>query len=89
MVCGFESLRSHQIQGLDAMTDEVKKVAQEQAEEAFNHFMLLCKRGTYVIVFSLCLVVFACNNGVETGPGKTGSQYNGEQYNPSNLNVKK
>ena len=28
----------------------------------------------------LCVVVFACNNGVETGPGATGSGYNGEQY---------
>ena len=27
-------------------------------------------------------------NGVETGPDKTGSQYNGEQYAPENLNVK-
>ena len=36
----------------------------------------------------LCVVVFACNNGVETGPNATGSGYNGEQYSPSNLKVK-
>ena len=36
----------------------------------------------------LFLVVVACNNGVETGPDATGSKYNGEQYNPSNLKVK-
>ena len=36
----------------------------------------------------LCVVVFACNNGVETGSNATGSGYNGEQYNPGNLNVK-
>ena len=40
------------------------------------------------IFIGLCLVVFACNNGVETGPDATGSKYNGEQYNPSNLNIK-
>ena len=35
--------------------------------------------------FFLCVVVFACNNGVETGANKTGSQYNGEQYSPMNM----
>ena len=39
-------------------------------------------------IFFLLVVVIGCNSGVETGKGKTGSQYNGEQYNPSNLNVK-
>ena len=40
------------------------------------------KRVTPVECFSfLCVVVFACNNGVETGPNATGSGYNGEQYN--------
>ena len=37
----------------------------------------------------LMVVVVACNNGVETGKNATGSKYNGEQYNPSNLKVKK
>ena len=71
------------------MTNDVKQVSQEQAEEAFELFILYTKRVTLWSVFFLCLAVFACNSGVETGPGKTGSQYNGEQYNPSNLNVKK
>ena len=62
--------------------------AQKQAEEAFGGFILWAKRGTLWSVFFLCLVVFACNSGVETGPNATGSKYNGEQYNPSNLKVK-
>ena len=64
------------------------KPAQEQAEQAFNNFIWWSKRGTLGSAFFLCLVVFACNSGVETGPNKTGSGYNGEQYNPSNLKVK-
>lgn len=64
------------------------KPAQEQAEEAFDNFIALTKRGTLWIAIILCLVVFACNNGVEVGPDATGSKYNGEQYNPSNLKVK-
>ena len=42
------------------------KPAQEQAEESFDNFIALTKRGT-LWSFYLCLVVFACNNGVETG----------------------
>jgi hypothetical protein len=34
------------------------------------------------------IVVFGCNSGVETGPNKTGSQYDGEVYSPMNLNNK-
>ena len=41
----------------------------------------------YAIIF-LMVVVFGCNSGVETGPNKTGSQYNGESYSPMNLNRK-
>jgi len=65
-----------------------KVAAQEEAEKTFEQFIVWTKRVTMYSVFFLCVVVFACNNGVETGEGKTGSQYNGEQYNPSNLNVK-
>jgi len=35
------------------------------------------------------VVVVGCNSGVETGPNATGSKYNGEQYNPSNIKVEK
>ena len=65
-----------------------KVAAQEEAEKTFEQFIVWTKRVTMYSAFFLCVVVFACNNGVETGKGKTGSQYNGEQYNPSNLNVK-
>ena len=41
----------------------------------------------YSIIF-LMVVVVGCNSGVETGDNKTGSGYNGEQYAPTNLNVK-
>ena len=60
-----------------------KEHAQQQAEVAMDGFIYWSKRVTMYSAFFLCVVVFACNNGVETGKGKTGSQYNGEQYNPS------
>ena len=65
-----------------------RESAQAEAERTFNTFIRYCQRGSVWIVIALCVVVFACNNGVETGPNATGSKYNGEQYNPSNLNVK-
>ena len=65
-----------------------REQAQLQAEVAMNGFIQYSKRGLIWIFLGLCLVVFACNNGVETGPDATGSKYNGEQYNPSNLSVK-
>ena len=68
---------------------EPKQIAQLQYEEAMSQFLMWSKRATIWICIALFVVVFACNNGVETGPNKTGSGYNGEQYNPSNLNVKK
>ena len=57
--------------------------AQKQAEEAMDGFILWSKRACFWIAVSLLLVVVACNNGVDG----TGSGYNGEQYNPSNLNT--
>ena len=65
-----------------------REEAQKQAEEAMDGFILWSKRVTLWSAFFLCVVVFACNNGVETGPNKTGSGYNGEQYSPDNLKVK-
>ena len=62
--------------------------AQKQAEEAMDGFVLWSKRAALWSALFLCVVVFACNSGVETGPNATGSGYNGEQYSPSNLNVK-
>ena len=62
--------------------------AQAEAERTFEMFMLWTKRVTLASVFFLLVVVVGCNSGVETGPNATGSGYNGEQYSPSNLNVK-
>ena len=65
-----------------------REIAQQQAEEAMEKFILFSKRACMWIGIGLFLVVVACNNGVETGPDATGSKYNGEQYSPRNLKVK-
>jgi hypothetical protein len=70
------------------MTDEVRAAAQAEAERTFEQFMMWTKRVTLWSIFFLLVVVVGCNSGVETGPNATGSGYNGEQYSPSNLNVK-
>ena len=49
-----------------------KVAAQEEAEKTFEQFIVWTKRVTMYSAFFLCVVVFACNNGVETGKGKTG-----------------
>ena len=59
--------------------------AQKQAEQAMEGFILWSKKVLMWSAIFLCVVVFACNNGVETGANKTGSQYNGEQYAPMNM----
>ena len=66
-----------------------KGSAQAEAEKTFNQFMLWTKRVVLYSAIFLGIVVFGCNAGVETGPNKTGSQYNGEQYDPYNLNKDK
>ena len=65
-----------------------KEQAQLQSEVAMTGFIQWCKRVVLYSLIFLMIVLFACNNGVETGPGATGSKYNGEQYNPSNIKVK-
>ena len=68
------------------MTDEeVRAAAQAEAEKTFDGFILWSKRTTYASI-ALLLIVASCNFGVEDD---TYPAYNGEQYNPSNLNVKK
>ncbi len=64
------------------------EMAQAEAEKTFEMFILWSKRVTIYAVIFLMIVVFGCNSGVETGPNKTGSQYNGEAYSPMNLNNK-
>ena len=70
------------------MSDAVKAAAQEEAEVTFDAFILWTKRITMYAAIFLGVVVFGCNSGVETGKSRTGSQYNGEQYSPTNLNDK-
>ena len=41
-----------------------REQAQLQAEVAMNGFILWSKRATLWSIIVLCLVVFACNNGV-------------------------
>ncbi len=65
-----------------------REAAEQEAKETYVRFLGWCKKGTWVIIAGL-LAVASCNFGVEDGPSKTGSQYNGEQYNPSNLKVEK
>lgn len=65
--------------------DEVRAAAQKEAEKTFEGFITWSKRTTYATI-ALLLVVASCNFGVEDD---TYPAYNGEQYNPSNLNVKK
>lgn len=65
--------------------DEVRAAAQAEAEKTFEGFILWSKRTTYASIAFL-LIVASCNFGVEDN---TYPAYNGEQYNPSNLNVKK
>ena len=65
------------------------KAAEIEAKKTFELFILWTKRIVLISFLFLMVVVVACNNGVETGENATGSKYNGEQYNPSNLKVKK
>ena len=66
---------------------EPRETAQKTAENTFEGFMNWTK---YTVYGSLAFffAVASCNFGVEDGPDKTGSQYDGSVYAPSNLNVK-
>lgn len=61
--------------------------AQKTAEDTFSGFMNWTK---YTVYGSLAffLAVASCNFGVEDGPNRTGSQYDGSAYAPMNLSVK-
>lgn len=65
-----------------------REAAQIEAEKTFEMFILWAKRATIYSIIFLMVVVVGCNSGVETGPNKSGSQYNGEVYSPMNLNKK-
>ena len=59
----------------------VRQEAQAQAEKAYDLFILWSKRTVYIIIATLLLLA-SCDFGTDT---KTGSQYNGEVYAPSNI----
>ena len=65
-----------------------REEAQLEAEVTYVGFLKASKYAVYGALAFL-LAVASCNFGVEDGPKKTGSGYNGEQYNPSNLKVDK
>ena len=66
------------------MTDP-RPEAQAEAERTFAGFMNWTKWTVYGSL-AFFLAVASCNFGVETGEGKTGSQYDGSVYDPQNLN---
>lgn len=66
-------------------SEEVVRQEAQQAEEAFNGFMLWMIIATLWSCLFLAVVVFGCNAGVEDDSYPA---YNGEQYNPSNMNNK-
>ncbi len=61
--------------------NNVRQEAQAQAEKAYDLVILWSKRTVYVIIATLLLLA-SCDFGTDT---KTGSQYNGEVYAPSNI----
>ena len=65
-----------------------REAAQIEAEKTFDFCILWSKRAFIYSTIFLMIVVFGCNSGVETGPDKSGSQYNGEAYSPLKLNTK-
>ena len=65
-----------------------REAAEIEGEKTFEMFTMWSKRITIYAIIFLMIVVFGCNSGVEVGPNKTGSQYNGEAYSPMNLNIK-
>ena len=74
--------------GAKRMGVDPRKAALEEAEKTFELFIDWTKKVVYISIFCLVVVVVGCNSGVETGSNATGSKYNGEAYDPSNLNIK-
>ena len=69
--------------GASRMVKDPRVAAQEEAEKTFELFINLTKKTGWVLGF-IAIALVSCNFGVDG----TGSKYNGEQYNPSNLKVK-
>jgi hypothetical protein len=65
------------------------QAAEIEAKKTFELFIFYSKRVSLWAILFLLIVVFKCNNGVETGEGATGSKYNGEVYAPTNMGENK
>lgn len=65
-----------------------REEAEIEAKKTYISFLVWSKRTTFASI-AVLLFVATCNFGVEDGPKKTGSGYNGEQYNPSNIQLEK
>ena len=65
-----------------------REEAEIEAQKTYIGFLKAIKYTFYGALVFL-LAVASCNFGVEDGPKKTGSGYNGEQYAPTNLNINK
>ncbi len=62
------------------MNDDVKKVAQEQATEAYRLFLKFCKYFSYLVI-AILLFAASCNFGVDgTGGGYDPSQELKDEY---------
>ena len=68
------------------MSKEIKDAAQDQSEIAFDGFMTWMKKGTIISCLFLAVVVVGCNSGVQDS---TYPAYNGEQYDPTNMDIRK
>ena len=62
-----------------------RESAQLEAEVTYQGFLKVSKY-TFYGALAFFFAVASCNFGVEDGPNKTGSGYNGEQYAPTNMN---
>lgn len=65
-----------------------REEAEIEAKKTYDGFLKASKY-TFYGALAFFFAVASCNFGVEDGPKKTGSGYNGEQYAPTNLNINK
>ena len=63
-----------------------REEAFSEANRTMLQFMTWTKRTIFWSLVFLMIVMYGCNNGVETGPNATGSKYDGSVYDPQNLN---
>ena len=69
------------------MSDEIKKEAQEQAEQAYEFFLRFMKLFSYICIVGL-LVVAGCNFGVDGTGGKSNPDPELFEEYKSNMGIK-